>query len=460
LGLAISVLLYWTTGGAFLTFTVLCGLDDLFFRKQSANGLVLLLISPVLPFAASASVFIVTLRQAYVHNLIFECSIKYWIIEYGFPAFFLLTLLFISVKFPGIQKVFQKNAKRVKFIRLAYVVKLVVGTLVLSGGTLLLSQESCDDGLRLFLQVNRSTRDCQWSDVLELMQHSPYSNPLLSCQMNLALSETGVILEKMFAYPQMMGTDGLLMNQTWCLAWPEQASNVYWKLGLVNEPLHWAHEALESKGPTPEILKRLGMVYTMKSNYEAANRFFLNLKKVPFQEKTAENLIRLNENPSELALTSEYKYMYSCMPVEDVVSLGDPSLLELELLLKRNPKNKMAFEYQMAYHLLNGNVKEIWKRISDIGALTSFKIPRHIQEALMVNAVLTPKFDLSQLKKLVQPLNYNRFIEYQQILRKHGGNKSSAKQDLQIRFGDTYWYYLMFVKPSPTQLDRQNEYHN
>jgi len=81
--------------------------------------------------------------------------------------------------------------------------------------------------------------------------------------------------------------------------------------------------------------ERLGMVYMMKGDHKAANRFFLNLKKVPFQKKTAENFIRLNENPSELALTSEYKYIYSYMLVEDLVSLGGPSLPELELLLKQ-----------------------------------------------------------------------------------------------------------------------------
>jgi hypothetical protein len=105
-GLAISVLLYYTTGGAFLMFTVLCGLDDLLHRRQILHGLVLLLISLVLPFAASASVFIVTVKQAYVHNLIFDCPIKYWIVEYGFPAFFLLMLLFNSIGFSGIRKIF------------------------------------------------------------------------------------------------------------------------------------------------------------------------------------------------------------------------------------------------------------------------------------------------------------------------------------------------------------------
>jgi len=453
LSLVITVLLYWITGGVFLMFAVLCGLEDLLFRRKIVSSLLILLISGLLPFLASMSVFLVTLKQTYLHNLTFENPIESWIIAYSLPAFFLLPLVIVSIsKVPGIRKSFQK------FVRLAYVWKWAIGTFLLVSGTILLVRGSTSEIKKLVLQVNRDVREEHWMDVLELTQHNSNETPLLSCQTNLALFQTDRLLDSMFAYPQSKGTAGLLMNQTWCLAWPEEASNLNWRLGLVNESQHYAHEAFERWGSTPDLLKRLGMVYMMKGDHKAANRFFLNLKKVPFQKKTAENFIRLNENPSELALTSEYKYIYSYMLVEDLVSLGGPSLPELELLLKQNPKNKMALEYLIAYYLLNGNVKEIWNHILDIGTMTAFKIPRHVQEALIINAVLTPKFDPNQLKKIIHPLNYNRFVEYQQIFRKYRGNKYNAQQDLKIRFGDTYWYYLMFVKPASRQSESQNEY--
>jgi hypothetical protein len=262
----------------------------------------------------------------------------------------------------------------------------------------------------------------------------------------------------MFAYPQSKGTVGLLMNQTWCLAWPEEASNVNWKLGLVNESQHYAHEALERRGPTPDLLKRLGMVYMLKGDHKAANRFFLNLKKVPFQEKTAENLIRFNENPTELAQDSACKNIQSCMPIDDLVMHEKISSSKLDLLLRRNSKNKMAFEYLIAYHLLSGNLKEILDHLPDFNAFAYFQLPRHVQEALTLIAVLAPNFDQDQLKKWIQPLNYKRLIEYRQILIKHKGDKNGARRELQMQFGDTYWYYLMFVKPGSWQPESQYEY--
>jgi hypothetical protein len=262
----------------------------------------------------------------------------------------------------------------------------------------------------------------------------------------------------MFAYPQSKGTVGLLMNQAWCLSWSEEASNVNWKLGLVNESQHYAHEALERKGPTPNLLKRLGMTYMLKGDHKAANRFFLNLKKVPFQETTAENLIRLNENQSELAQDSICKIIQSCMPVDDLVTDEILSASKLNLLLKRNPKNKMAFEYLIAYNLLSGNLVEILNHLSGFNTFAYYQLPRHVQEALTLITALNPNLDQDQLKKWIHPLNYKRLAEYRQILIKHKGDKNDARQELQRQFGDTYWYYLMFVNPASRQLESQYEY--
>jgi hypothetical protein len=454
LGLTVSIFLYWITGGAFLTFTILCGLEDLFFRKRFASGFLFLLISAVLPLGASEYVFLVTLTHSYFHNLSFENPLELSITGYALQAFFLLVILIMPlVKFYRIRKSFQKISKY------AYVWKWTAGTIILLGGTILLAEESTNEIKRLVFKNNRAVSENRWTDVLESARHCSNITPVVSCQTNLALFETGRLLDSMFTYPQTNGSIELFMNDTWCYVLPEETSNLYWKLGSVNRSLHWAHEALECKGPTPDILKRLGMAYMVKRENEAAKPFFLKLRNVPFQRKTADELIRLNENPAELAQDSICTYIRSCMLNEDIISNEKPSILELELLSKRNPKNKMAFEYLIASFLLNGNSNEIWKRYSDLDTITSSEIPRHVQEAMMMNAVLTPKFDLSLLKKMVVPLIYNRFVDYQQILYKYKNSKyQGAKQELKIRFGDTYWYYLMFTKPTLQQSDRYNEY--
>jgi hypothetical protein len=245
------------------------------------------------------------------------------------------------------------------------------------------------------------------------------------------------------------------MDYEWCTSWPEEASNVFWKLGLLSESQHWAHEAFEYKGHTPHLLKRLGMVYMLKGNNEAASRYFINLRNVPFENTVAENLIRINTNPSEIGQDSVLSHVQACMLTEDVVYSGGPSSFQLELLLKRNPKNKMAFEYLMAYYLLDGNLKEIYTNVSKFAMFDYSQLPRHIQEALIFGAAVNQKLEFNLVKNMIDPFIFKRFMEYRQIILNHRGNNGIARQYLQGSFSDTYWYYFMFNKPAPQKLKSQ-----
>jgi hypothetical protein len=459
LGTVISALLFWSTGGAFFIFAVLFGLNEILSRKKYLSGFLFLSISAVLPAVGSAMVFLVTIHYAYLHNLVLEDQTIRWNVGIALPAFYIFaTLCIAAVKFSGKRKLGKKIAGLFGYTQLAFGWKLAAGTLLLIGGTWLLAWDSVDTTDRLVLQMNKCVREGRWTEVLDSARQSPVVNPIVSCQTNLALFQTGKLLDTMFTYPQTEGVGGLLMNSTWCLAWPEEASNVCWKLGLVNASLHWAHEAFEYKGSTPQILRRLGMVYMLKGEHKAAGMFFKNLKRVPFQKEDSENLIQLNENPTALALATEFKDIQASMPEKDLVTLGRSSPRELELLLNRNPRNKMAFEYLVACFLLNGNIKEIFAMVPGFKAFHYDRIPVHIQEALILGAALTPKFDRNKLKGFVEASVYKHFMEYRQSSLKYRGNKSEAKQAMKKEFGDTYWYYAMFTRPAVRQSESQNDF--
>ena len=452
-GLLVALLLFWITGGAFLIFILLCGAYDLIFRKQIANGLIQLVIMPILPYAASATLFLVTLQEAYIHNLIFKSVTNIWINEYILPAFFLLTLLIILLA--RIRLIRETLRKMTAF---AFIWKYAAGTLLIVGGTILLRLESYNKTAHILLQINRDVKESRWMPVLESIPDWPAVNGLFVFQTNLSLYKSGMLLDKMFAFPQSLGPDGLLMNFELCSACSEQTSNFFWMLGLVSESQHWAHEAFEQKGYTPDLLKRLGSVYMLKGDNEAAKKYFLNLKNVPFQKATADNLLRLNEHPSEIAHDPEFSTIQSNMPIENIVLTGTPSLFQLEVLLNRNPKNKMAFEYMIAYHLLIGDLRELVRHIPDFATFGYTQLPVHVQEALLVIAAQTPNFDMNLLYRTVQRSTYDRFVQYQQTFMKNRNNINMAKEELHKQFNDTYWFYLMFIKPAPSHPEGHNAY--
>jgi hypothetical protein len=452
LGLAISLLLYWTTGGAFFIFAILFGLDEI-IRKRFVSGALALCVSGIFPYLIFHSFILVPLKYAYEHNLPFELPLEPLYAGFLLPAFYLLTWIVASFA-----KYISGWMPYKKIEKLPFVLKLAAGTILIAGGTIYLTRDPFIDIKRHVLLVNRAVMDERWPDVLRLTKYCTNETPLILSQSNLALYQSGILLDSMFAYPQSKGTLGLLMNQTWCASWPKEASNIFWKLGLVNESLHWGHEAFERKGPTPELLKRLGMIYMMKGENNAASHYLLNLKNVLFQVSTAEKLMCLNENPAQFAQDSMCQYIQSCMLVEDLVSGNRITSPELEQLVKRNPKNKMAFEYQIANHLLSANIRGVWDHVPDFRELNYPKIPRHVQEAMIIAATMIPNFDVNQLKGWVDPNTFERFMGYRKVLAGHQENRIDARPELQEWYGDTYWYYLMFVKSAPRQPEDQLEY--
>jgi hypothetical protein len=446
-----ALLLYWLTGGAFLVFVVLIGAGDL-LKKYFVSGLAVMAFSGLLPYAAAQTLVLLPIKQAYVHNLPLEFPLEVWYTGYLLLGFFVIAL--IGSSFSGLLT--RLNPMK-KFGSVRFLWE-TVGTLLLVSGGFGLATASTPGIKQYVLKVNRAVREERWPDVLLLTKNCPNETPLVLAQSNLALYQTGKLLDSMFAYPQSKGAQGLLMNQTWSLAWPEDACDVTWRLGLVNESQHWAHEAVEHYGPTPELLRRLGMIYLVKGYHAAARRYLLNLKDVPFQSETADRLLRLNDSPTELSNDRECAFIQSVMPNEDLISRRSGSSPKLELLMKRNRNNKMAFEYLMAEYLLGGNLSDLVDHLPDFHELGYAELPRHVQEAVILYMAMNPDLGLDQLKRWVHLSTFNRFMEFRQQLFSHKGDRGGALADLKYTHGDTYWYYYMFIKAAPRPSENQNEF--
>jgi hypothetical protein len=452
-GLAAMVLLYWFTGGAFYYFAVLLGLYDIYTGKRTVAGVIILAASGILPAAACASVFLVPLMQAFVHNLPFENPFRVRFIGYGIPAFYLIVQgCGAFMKSPSTKKAAaaQKGPDRVW--------KPAVWALLLTGAAFLVLRISMDDAARSVLNINRSVRMERWVDALETSRRCRSTDPIVAFQTNLALFETGGLLDRMFAYPQKGGTAGLVLDHHGCLAWPEQASALCMRLGLLGESEHWAHEALELKGAAPGILKQLGILYLLKGEREASDRFARALAKVPFQSKAARDLLMCRGDVSRYDSTAGIAIIPSLLPSKDLVSLGEVTSLALAALVNHNPRNRMALEYFIGYNLLTGDLKMVRRSMFYVYALNYPRIPTHVQEALLLQDAIERKLDPAILKSWLDPFIFKRFTGYQQIIRAHLGDKAAAQRELQASFGDTFWYYLMFIRPAVEKSEHQNAY--
>ena len=372
-------LLFWITGGAFFIFVVLVFLSGILLKKNIISETVALLLAALLPYVASKFVFLVPVTQSYLHNLISENQINYWYIEYSIPGFFFIAFgVILMSKISSVKAVFTKIIRKIKAETLSFEWRMAIGTVFLLFAGQWLVQETNNNDVRWVLEIDRAIKEQRWYDALTSVMQSPKMNPCIISRTNLALFHTGVMLDRLFYCPQMYGSNGLFMDFQWCSYWPEDASDVYWDLGLINESLHWAHEAMEQKGATPTLLERCGLIYLVKGNYEAAKPFFLNLKKIPFQKNLADHLLTLSNDSLQAAHDSViYLERSKMISDEAIVSIRITIPEKLEMLLKKNPHNKMAFDYFAAYCLMSNDLQRLLPQLLRGRNFAYKKIPLH-----------------------------------------------------------------------------------
>jgi hypothetical protein len=436
-------LLYWFSGGTVFLFSAMVGLSEILLNRRIAWGILLLLGAAILPVAASASIFLVGTKAAFLHGLALE-NVPSW----GWPAYALagFYVLAPAAVFLATLPWFRKPMGRIPPI-----LKWTAGLVLVLAAAGFAVPPAADGFVRLSLRVKRDARLGRWDEVLRLTRDSAQQSEYLSFQHNRALSHTGQLLDLLFVRPQAASVDALLPDNALCFSEPEDASDFFFDLGLVAESQHWTHEAFAVLGPTPPILKRLAQIYLLKSEPAAASVFLETLKRSPTGRAWA---LEALERASASDAIGADGVMYTAsrrMPSADYISLGQVSGFDLETLLRRNPENKTAFEYLMALHLIRCNHRAVYERLADIDRFYALEMPRLLQEAVLLHAAFTQGFDFKSMASRISPAAFGRFREYRNVLAQYGNNPQNARQALQEQFGGTYWFHCMFNRPQAAQ---------
>jgi len=436
----LSGLLYWFCGGAFWLFAFLCAIGGWVVSKSWIQGIGYILISLIWCVIGPTFLFLMLFKEA---------CLKHLPIETHYPPAFAQWSLFVFFPLMGgssfLIQAFRKTLK--KKLEKRKNETWIAGTIFLLGIFLLTTWIGTDSATSKRLRILRAGRKNDWKTVLRLGKDRSITNPHIAIQVNRALWYTGQLLDSMFAYPQLGGAIDLLPNNDLCFENPETASDLFFELGLISESLHWSNEFMEAQGQTPEILDRIGGIYLLKGEKETAKIFWKKLASTLQRRKRAKALLRAVEEKDLLEKDKTLKEFSTKIPQFDFVSVGNPSDRELLILLKQNPRNRMAFEYWIAYELLKGNLGPVWQSVNHFRIFGYKRLPRHVQEALILYAYLSrwPKPD--PLQPYIEFSTLQNFLNFQQILAQNQGDKYKAQQPLKSQFGNTYWYYWMFERP-------------
>jgi len=443
----IHALLYYITAGQVFIFSITIVLYDILYRRRIVLPLLYIIFAGLLPYVGALTLFVTNIQDAYLQYLtsynIYKLTWLSWILYAIFP----LTLLLMFVKEKHV-KISQKLTNNL-FGKLLFghsVPMRLIQCILFFFIVIVATKYSFNKNAKAFFLIDRYARFEEWEKVIDIAQKGlPISN-IVQCQVNRALYHTGNLPDKMFSMTQLFGSDGLFMVESMRGHFALQHSDLFFDLGLINESEHWAYEAVTANGDTPWNLQRLILIYLMEEKREIVEKYLKMLQKTIWHKNWAKQFHSYLSDSNDFWAHSQIRYLKNAVPQSDfLVSPTQPELC-LERLLE-NTKNKMAFEYYMAYCLLEGQVGRFIKHLHRLNYFDYPKIPRHFEEAILIYNQLTDGKGISLPVKDISEETIRKFNDFNRIMTKYNKNKQEARRELN-KYRDTYWFYgLYYYKP-------------
>lgn len=299
-----------------------------------------------------------------------------------------------------------------------------------------------NDTLLKNMELDYYVREEQWDKVITGYVASTSDMRTLSL-LNLALACRGELGDKLFHYPQQ-GKGGLLPE--WDSTVPDAIvlSDICYQMGDISSAQKFAFEGyVSSVEGNPRLLQRLIQTNILTGAYSVAEKYIRILEQTLFYKEWA---------------TEWRKYLYRDDLVEKEPSLGGkrqawgndghyavyPDLLAVwEQLAVNNPKQPIAFQYLLSFHLLGRTLNrfdELHQKYYRTKVWPSLSV--HQEEAVVAFYQNSPGLWASKGVSMKVEQRYYAFD--QDMKTKH--NYLNFGDVMAGSYGNTYWFYLLFKK--------------
>lgn len=440
-------IVYWIIGGWFCLFLVIIVLSVHLVTRFTLLSLIFpalfFLIYCLSAFVSARFIFQIPLKEA----LLYIIPVQF----YYDPFLFKLTPLFFApfLAVPVLFLVWRlKDFMEEKFTRIAKArfVRLYLPTINMLAALLVLCPV-------LLLSLNRETRrkiyidelavSAQWEKILTEAKHVQAYDRVVEFQTNRAMYFTGCLLDSLFSIEHPVGVDGLFTDRIIASQIAMPASDLYFDLAHINASQVMAYEYLTKFRYHPPALKRLVLTNAINGQMHKAEKFLGLLRKSlvhkPWAVKHAFVL-------DEKKLMSEplFREKRVFMAKRDFFLHAKNPNLDMLSLLQSNNQNKMAFEYLMAYYLLECKLGNIVAHLSLLKQFDYKYIPRHLMEAAIMYQSGAEKAGSEIISDFPFRVDkFNEFMQFNRIISENKTDKTAAMRLLKAQFGDTFWYYLL-----------------
>lgn len=279
-----------------------------------------------------------------------------------------------------------------------------------------------------------------WDKLIDTANRKQPSAPMSVASLNLALAETGQLADNMFAYYQN-GVEGLLPPFSRDFISPLPTAEAYLALGMVNTAQRFifeAQEAIPNYRKSARMTKRLAETNMINGQYAVAAKYVRMLKKTLCYRSWAEKAEMMLRNRRALAADPWIAELRSKRYVKDFLFSDSETDQMLGLLYQHNYKNRMAFEYLMAWLLLNRDMAKFMKYYP-IGQYAGYsRIPTSYQEALVFNWTQTH----NSFRGMPWSIDQSTMMTMSDFGQRYTANPNDPQLATGY-LGRTYWCYLL-----------------
>ena len=295
-----------------------------------------------------------------------------------------------------------------------------------------------------YFHVEKLFYQNKFDEVIAYNTANPPTNSLTIFLNNISLCETDKLNDLLFQFPQ--SPDGNTLFLKWEMVGEilRRGGYFYYTAGMINEAHRWAFENMVMKGHSPEGLKMLIRTELINGNYKMASKYVTLLKNTLFYKDEARAFEKLLFNDAAINTDPELGEKRKTRLETDFFSITDDPYINIERILATDSLNKNAFEYKMAFMLLQKDYRGIANALPKFQGFGFTRFPVHIEEAVVALSVLNmsrlPDLGNIQMSKNTE-LRWNQYLT---IFQQYGTDPKAAEPALRRQFGNTFWYWAFY----------------
>ena len=282
-----------------------------------------------------------------------------------------------------------------------------------------------------------------WDGILQFLAGKPMNNYLFMNYANMALAEKGELGNLAFNYAPR-GINALMVNANSTGSIRMLASDINYMVGCVAEAQQHAFEA-QVTFPTSlgiQTMKRLVKTNLIFGHYAVAEKYLNLIAKTTFHKEWADRYKMFLYNDAAVETDSELGEKRKSLSKQNRFSMFYGWQVELEDILAAHPKNEKAMTYLGLSFLLNKDM-EGFRHFLDkyYGTESLQQLPVVFQQGVI--ALFQQEKDKWENYHL-SPQVVNLYSQYRDLYFKNQ-RQPNLKNVMARSFGNTFWYYLMFV---------------